>query len=408
MAAEIKPATASSSDRFSSTKKPVLLSKLEGCNDDVNAAIIIPGEDGVISVCDDRTVRVWLKRDSGQYWPSICHYMSSGATALFYCVETRQLFVGVENGTVSEFSLAADFNRMSCVRNYPAHQGRVTSVYFAINCEWVLSIGRDKMFYYHCSETGRRLGSFQSDAWCTALAFDCQSKHALVGDYSGQISMLKLENTGCTLITTLKGHTGSIRTMAWDSDKQHLFSGSFDQTVIVWDIGGQQGTAYELQGHHNKVTALCYAGLKQQLISGGEDSVIVFWDMTLDRKETPEWHESDCCQRCGRPFFWNLRAMMDQRQLGLRQHHCRYCGRAVCDRCSAGRASIPVMGFEFDVRVCDPCLTDLKDMDHTPMATFHDAKHSIVYMDLDEPRRRLLTVGQDRLIKVWDVSALLQ
>jgi hypothetical protein len=54
MAAEIKPATASSSDKFSSTKKPVLLSKLEGCNDDVNAAIIIPGEDCVISVCDDR------------------------------------------------------------------------------------------------------------------------------------------------------------------------------------------------------------------------------------------------------------------------------------------------------------------------------------------------------------------
>jgi hypothetical protein len=44
---------------------------------------------------------VWLKRDSGQYWPSICHYMASGATALFYCVETRQLFVGIENGTVS-------------------------------------------------------------------------------------------------------------------------------------------------------------------------------------------------------------------------------------------------------------------------------------------------------------------
>jgi len=54
MAAEIKPATSSGSDKFSSTKKPVLLSKLEGCNDDVNAAIIIPGEDGVISVCDDR------------------------------------------------------------------------------------------------------------------------------------------------------------------------------------------------------------------------------------------------------------------------------------------------------------------------------------------------------------------
>jgi hypothetical protein len=54
MAAEIKPVTASINDKFSSTKKPELLSKLEGCNDDINAAIIIPGEDGVISGSDDR------------------------------------------------------------------------------------------------------------------------------------------------------------------------------------------------------------------------------------------------------------------------------------------------------------------------------------------------------------------
>nr|CAD7460173.1 unnamed protein product [Timema tahoe] len=266
-------------------------------------------------------------------------------------------------------------------------------------------------------------------SWSTAPRFDAQSKHAFVGDYSGLVSMLKLDNSGVQPVTNLKGHSGSIRSLAWDSDKQLLFSGSFDQSVIV-----------------NKVSALCFAGLHQLLISGGEDSVVVFWDMSLPRKEegvefqhsfvvfwdmslpskevsfnivifwdmslpskkTPEWQESDSCQRCGRPFFWNLRAMMDQRQLGLRQHHCRFCGRAVCDRCSTGRASIPVMGFEFDVRVCDPCLVELKDMDHTPMAVFHDAKHSVVFMSLDEARQRLLTVGQDRLIKVWDISALLE
>lgn len=44
----------------------------------------------------------------------------------------------------------------------------------------------------------------------------------------------------------------------------------------------------------------------------------------------------------------------------------------------------------------------------TSLASFHDAKHSIVYMDLDDPRRRLLTVGQDRMIKIWDITALLQ
>lgn len=72
---------------------------------------------------------------------------------------------------LQEFILATDFNRMTHVRDYIAHQARVTSIHFALNCEWMLSIGRDKMFQYHCSETGRHLGSFQSDAWCTALQY---------------------------------------------------------------------------------------------------------------------------------------------------------------------------------------------------------------------------------------------
>lgn len=53
MAAEIKPAT-NSSDRFCTTKKPALLAKLEGCIDEINAAVILPGEDGIISVSDDK------------------------------------------------------------------------------------------------------------------------------------------------------------------------------------------------------------------------------------------------------------------------------------------------------------------------------------------------------------------
>lgn len=48
-----------------------------------------------------RTVRVWLKRDSGHYWPSVCQYMAAGATSMHYCIQTRQLFVGLENGTIN-------------------------------------------------------------------------------------------------------------------------------------------------------------------------------------------------------------------------------------------------------------------------------------------------------------------
>uniref|UniRef100_T1GHM1 Uncharacterized protein n=1 Tax=Megaselia scalaris TaxID=36166 RepID=T1GHM1_MEGSC len=64
------------------------------------------------------------------------------------------------------------------------------------------------------------------------------------------------------------------------------------------------------------------------------------------------------------------------------------------------------MGFEFDVRVCDPCFKQLQFVERPSLATFHDAKHSIVFMDMDEERKRLLTVGQDRIIKIWDLSPI--
>lgn len=76
------------------------------------------------------------------------------------------------------------------------------------------------------------------------------------------------------------------------------------------------GVLFLYCAYSNKVSALGYAHSTQQLISGGEDSVLVFWEMNEMRKEVCEWVESDICQLCTRPFFWNLRAMMDQRQLG--------------------------------------------------------------------------------------------
>lgn len=40
------------------------------------------------------------------------------------------------------------------------------------------------------------------------VRFDEQSKYVFVGDYSGEISVLRISNTEFSLITTLKGHSG--------------------------------------------------------------------------------------------------------------------------------------------------------------------------------------------------------
>ncbi|KAK6315242.1 hypothetical protein J4Q44_G00147710 [Coregonus suidteri] len=208
MAAEIQPKP--------QTRTPVLLNKIEASQDVVNTAVIIPKEDGVISVSEDRTIRIWLKRDSGQYWPSVYHTMPASCSCMSFNPETRRLSVGMENGTISEFILSEDYNKMTPAQTYLAHQGRVTVVLFVLEMEWVLSTGQDKNFTWHCSESGTQLGLYRTTAWVSGLQFDVETRHAFVGDYSGQVTILKLEQDSCSLVTTFKGHTGNVTALCWD------------------------------------------------------------------------------------------------------------------------------------------------------------------------------------------------
>ena len=81
--------------------RPELVNKIEAQTGEINGIVQMPGKDAILSVSSDRSVRVWLLRDSGQYWPSICHYMGGSATALHYNHQHRKVFVGLDNGMIS-------------------------------------------------------------------------------------------------------------------------------------------------------------------------------------------------------------------------------------------------------------------------------------------------------------------
>ena len=91
--------------------RPELVNKIEAQTGEINGIVQMPGKDAILSVSSDRSVRVWLLRDSGQYWPSICHYMGGAATALHYNHQHRKVFVGLDNGMISvRLSLSYRYN----------------------------------------------------------------------------------------------------------------------------------------------------------------------------------------------------------------------------------------------------------------------------------------------------------
>ncbi|NXQ58126.1 WDFY1 protein, partial [Anthoscopus minutus] len=198
---------------------------------------------------------------------------------------------------------------------------------------------------------------------------------------------------------------GSITSLWWDPVQRLLFSGASDHSIIMWDIGGRKGRTLLLQGHQYVLESyFSYIQPEQQPLYACSNITTYSYRLKKCRMYAPQWLESDSCQKCEQPFFWNIKQMWDTKTIGLRQHHCRKCGQAVCGKCSTKRSSYPIMGFEFQVRVCDSCFESIKDEDRTSLATFHEGKHNISHMSMDISRGLMVTCGSDRIVKIWDMT----
>uniref|UniRef100_A0A8C8UKG4 WD repeat and FYVE domain containing 1 n=1 Tax=Peromyscus maniculatus bairdii TaxID=230844 RepID=A0A8C8UKG4_PERMB len=171
------------------SSRPVLLSKIEGHQDAVTAALLIPKEDGVITASEDRTIRVWLKRDSGQYWPSIYHTMASPCSSMAYHHDSRRIFVGQDNGAIMEFHVSEDFNKMNFIKTYPAHQNRVSAIIFSLAAEWVISTGHDKCVSWMCTRSGNMLGRHFFASWASCLQYpsECRTPSSTVSYSEGRM-----------------------------------------------------------------------------------------------------------------------------------------------------------------------------------------------------------------------------
>jgi len=76
---------------------------------------------------------------------------------------------------------------------------------------------------------------------------------------------------------TLQGHTDSIMSLTFNVDGSHLASGSFDNTVKIWDVSS--GTCLQIFSkiYTNKVHVLASSRDGLRLVSGSRDGMICVW-----------------------------------------------------------------------------------------------------------------------------------
>ncbi len=81
--------------------------------------------------------------------------------------------------------------------------------------------------------------------------------------------------TGAELMT-LRGHGGSVTSIAISPDGKRIVSGSYDETIKVWDAA-IRAEAVTLS-HHNCAVSIAFSPDSKSIISGGTDRTIKVWD----------------------------------------------------------------------------------------------------------------------------------
>ncbi|MHB9295703.1 putative serine/threonine-protein kinase PkwA [Pillotina sp. SPG140] len=77
---------------------------------------------------------------------------------------------------------------------------------------------------------------------------------------------------------TLRGHQGSVRSVAYSPDERFIVSGSFDNTVKIWDAKSGRNLR-TLTGHTSWVNSVAYSPDGRRIVSGSLDKTIKIWSV---------------------------------------------------------------------------------------------------------------------------------
>jgi hypothetical protein len=113
-------------------------------------------------------------------------------------------------------------------------------------------------------------------ALVSSLAYSPDGKIAISGSFDNTLRLWDIATGKC--LKTLSGHSNYILDVAFSPDGKTAISGSYDKTLKLWDIGTGQ-CLKTFSGHSNHTMEVAFSPDGKTVLSGSEDHTLKLWDI---------------------------------------------------------------------------------------------------------------------------------
>jgi WD40 repeat protein len=259
---------------------------LRGQNGTTYWPVFNPDGSRLATPCSDGTIRIWDVTINPEA-PFFKAYAAGALTVAFSPDESRLASAANDRKTVEVWNATTG----QLLHTLQGHTGRVCKVTFSPDGRRLASASEDKTARVWDTATGQLLRTFTghtSEVASVAFSPNGERIASASGHWTGQDKpgevLIWSASTGQVALA-LKAHSRGIhwKALAFSPDGARLATGSYDQTIKIWDTATGQ-LLRTLEGHTYVISSVAFSPDGRLLASSSRDKTVKIWDTTRGRE----------------------------------------------------------------------------------------------------------------------------